>query len=100
MAILYGMAKMTIKSTYTMDVETVRTLEDLARRWNVPKSEALRRAIRIAANDRAMENKSRLDALDALQRSVSLTKEEADRWVEEVRAERRASTEKRLLNRE
>ena len=36
------MAKMTIKSTYTMDVETVRTLEDLARRWNVPKSEALR----------------------------------------------------------
>ena len=79
-----------------MDVETVRTLEELARRWNVPKSEALRRAIRLAANDRETTAKSRLEAFTALQESVGLTKEEADRWVKEVREERMASTKKRF----
>jgi hypothetical protein len=39
----------TVKITYVFDVETVRTLEDLARRWNVSKSEALRRAIRASS---------------------------------------------------
>lgn len=29
------MATATIKSTYSLDVETVRALEGLARRWNV-----------------------------------------------------------------
>ena len=38
------MAVTTIKSTYSLDVETVRTLETLACRWNVSKSEVLRRA--------------------------------------------------------
>lgn len=39
--IVGNMATMTIKSTYSLDVGTVRTLEELARRWNVSKSEAL-----------------------------------------------------------
>ncbi len=83
---------MTIKSTYTMDVETVRTLEELARRWNVPKSEAIRRAIRMAANpEKPLSAAEKLKAFDDLQKSINLTKEEADRWVEEVRAERHAS---------
>src|SRR5207249_7015562 len=43
------MALPMIKSTYTLDVATVRTLEALARRWKVSKSEALRRAIRSAS---------------------------------------------------
>jgi len=43
------MAPSMIKSTYTLDAETVRTLEGLARHWRVSKSEALRRAIRTAA---------------------------------------------------
>ena len=42
------MATPTIKSTYSLDVESVRALDDLARRWQVSKSEALRRAIRRA----------------------------------------------------
>jgi len=41
------MATPTVKTTYSLDLETVRTLEALARRWNV--SEALRRAIRATA---------------------------------------------------
>jgi len=49
MAILLRMAVTTIKSTYALDVETVRELEEMARAWKVSKSEALRRAIRSAA---------------------------------------------------
>ena len=49
MAIHCDMAIMTIKSTYSLDVESVRVLEALAQRWDVSKSEVLRRAIRIAA---------------------------------------------------
>ena len=44
------MATPTIKSTYSLDVESVRALDDLARRWQVSKSEALRRAIRSEAS--------------------------------------------------
>ncbi len=48
-AVPSSMATTTIKSTYSLDVETVRTLETLAARWNVSKSEVLRCAIRTAA---------------------------------------------------
>ena len=44
------MAPSMIKSTYTLDAESVRTLEGLARHWRVSKSEARRRAIRTAAD--------------------------------------------------
>jgi len=43
------MARMTIRSTYALDVETVRALERMARRLGISKSEALRRAIQGAA---------------------------------------------------
>ena len=51
MAIYGAMAIPKIKSTYSLDVETARTLEALAQRWNVPKTEVLRRAIRAAAQE-------------------------------------------------
>ena len=37
------MAVQTIKSTYSLGVESVPTLEESARRWEVSKSEVLRR---------------------------------------------------------
>ena len=43
------MATTTVKSTYSLDVETVRELDAVARRWKVSKSEALRRALHAAA---------------------------------------------------
>jgi hypothetical protein len=49
------MATETIKSTYTLDVDTVRAL---ARRWNVTKSEALRRAMEASA-ERATASRRR-----------------------------------------
>ena len=57
---------MTIKSTCSHDGGTVRTLESLARRWNVSKSEALRRAIRSGAERQPSRADERLRALRAL----------------------------------
>lgn len=48
-ALLFGMATTAIKTTYSLDVETVAALDRMARERNVSKSEALRRAIRVAA---------------------------------------------------
>ena len=85
------MAITTIKSTYSLDVDTVRTLDTIAQRWRVSKSEALRRAIRIAAHQPERVPAEATSALDALQRSLKLTTPAADRWRQQVRSERRSS---------
>jgi predicted transcriptional regulator len=84
------MASTSIKSTYSLDVQTVRQLEAMARRWNVSKSEALRRAIRTAAAQEPPEADA-LKALDDLQASLSLTDEAASEWLDQVSSERRAT---------
>ena len=85
------MAIPTIKSTYVMDVDTVRALERIARRWNVSKSEALRRAIRASAEQQPPEATDALHALDQLQRSLKLTPARAREWARVARVERRAA---------
>jgi Arc/MetJ-type ribon-helix-helix transcriptional regulator len=75
-----------IKATYSLDADTVRVLEQAAKRWGISKSEALRRAIRgltVARGDAE-------SALDALQTAANLSSAEANRWAKNVRAERRA----------
>ena len=84
------MAIMTIRGTYALDVETVRRLEDVARRWGVSKSEALRRAIRSAAREGAPERRSAA-SLTKLQNSLGLTSQSADAWSDRIRRERQAS---------
>jgi len=79
-----------VKSTYSLDLETVQALDALARRWGIPKSAALRRIIRSAA--RELDGASdALAAFDELQRDLDLDRDSADAWAEDVRAERRAS---------
>jgi hypothetical protein len=89
------MATTSVKSTYSLDVETVRALEEMARRWGVSKSEALRRAIRAAKHGSKPAKPDALAALGELQRSVKLDRRAASRWTERVRAERRASSIRR-----
>lgn len=87
-----GMATTMIKSTYSLDVETVRTLEALASRWNVSKSEVLRRAVRTAAAEDRGGAAGPLAALRQLQADVVEDGVDIDRWVRDVRAERLAWT--------
>jgi hypothetical protein len=87
------MATHTVKTTYSLDVETVRALDGLARRWNVSKSEALRRAIRASAEAPSGEL-TPVQALDRLQRSLRLTTRSAARWAVAARAARKESSER------
>ncbi len=90
------MATQTIKTTYSLDVETVRKLEQMARSWNVSKSEALRRVIRAAAAEGLAEGgREAISALDKLQRSLCLDAEEAVRWEKTTRVERQSSSRQR-----
>ena len=84
------MALPTVKTTYTIDLETKSALDRLASRWDVSKSEALRRAIRQAAG--ASRVTDRLAALDALQRIARVTRDQASRWTEAIRDERQATS--------
>lgn len=86
------MAATKIKCTYSLDVETVRTLEALASRWNVSKSEVLRRAVRTAAAEDRGGAAGPLAALRQLQADVLEDGVDIERWVRDVRAERRART--------
>jgi hypothetical protein len=85
------MATITIKSTYSLDVETVRTLERLAKQWKVSKSEALRRAIR-GAGEKHPAGEEAIRALEELQGSLRLSEAEARRWEKSVRSQRRRSS--------
>lgn len=90
MAIYEDMAIPKIKSTYSLDVETVRTLESLARRWDVSKTEVVRRAIRAAARETSPRAGERLAALDKLQASMKARGVDFTAWEREVRATRDA----------
>ena len=89
MAIYCDMATTTIKSTYSLDVESVRVLEALAQRWNVSKSEVLRRAIRIAATGGKPGECASLDTLDRLQTSLRERNVDVSQWARDQKAERR-----------
>lgn len=85
------MATTTIKSTYSLDVESVRALEELAGRWGVSKSEALRRAIRSEAGRQPARGGDALAALDQLQASLRSRNIDLDQWAREVESERQAA---------
>ncbi len=82
------MAISRIKGTYSLDAETVRVLNSLAKRWGTSKSDVLRRAIRAAAGG-SLEPPSAA-VLDRLQRRVAITNAAAGRWAAAARDERRA----------
>ena len=63
-------------------------LEVLAQRWQVSKSEVLRRTIRIAAGSGNESNETALDALERLQFCVRERHVDLSAWKREVKAER------------
>lgn len=82
------MATMTIKSTYSLDPATVQAIGDMARRLGVSKSEALRRAVRIAAG----RDTDAIEALDKLQHALGLSDGDSLQWADRSRKERHASS--------
>jgi hypothetical protein len=89
------MAITSIRSTYALDVDSVRALDDVARRWRVSKSEALRRAIRSAAAQKGGAEAEAIRALTGLQESLGLSATRAKALSRQLRRERRVASEKR-----
>jgi hypothetical protein len=93
MAITSLMAKMTVRSTFALDPETVDSLGRLARLWGVSKSEALRRVVNLATAVEDIDaSADALGALDELQRRLGLDEQRAEAWIRRVRDERAGQT--------
>jgi hypothetical protein len=89
------MATPIIKTTYALDAEVVRALEQMARRWGTSKSEALRRAIRAAAAEIGEGPADPLETLDKLQRTAVLRGGRASEWARKTRTERHSASARR-----
>jgi ribbon-helix-helix CopG family protein len=78
---LYGMAAMYIRSTFALDEPTARGLAQLARKWGVSKSEALRRAVARAQEQPGPAGEmTPQDALRALKQKPALSSGQARSW--------------------
>ena len=90
------MAKMTIRSTYSLDVGTVQKLDRLAEYWKTSKSDALRRAIDKMADRTLRDRADALEALKQLQKRVAEAGIDVEQWARNVERERQESSKRRL----
>ena len=96
-----------VKVTYSLDPETVKQVERLARIWKTSKSGALRRALAMASSStrtlagrttkaqQQAEVDRKLAALHRYQESMTLSEPAAEEWVRQIREQRRAWTRHR-----
>jgi hypothetical protein len=92
---LYGMATMHIRSTFALDELTTLGLAQLAKKWGVSKSEALRRAVARAQEQPGPgDDLTPLEALLALKQKPPLTRSQAKGWrAENARARRESEAD-------
>jgi len=80
-----------VKATYSLDPMTMREVDVLAKSWGVPKSEVIRRSVRLAS-DKQDELQplqvTKKQALDYLQAHARLTATQRSQWIADIRAER------------
>ena len=69
------MAEHMVKVTFTIDPATAAALQELAEEWGVPKSEAVRRAVRQAREQHLLQTRARtpIDVLEHLEHHPSLS---------------------------
>jgi len=80
------------RTTFSLDLETVSELKNLAVRWSVSQAEVVRRAIRSAARSDQTTHASPLEALRQYHKKHGQNKEYAKRveeYLEEVRRNRK-----------
>ena len=79
-----------VKSTYSLDRETVKKLQQLAKVWQVSKTEVVRRAVHSAA-ERALPIpwEKRMEALRALRKSMRERGVDFEKWMKDIRRGRR-----------
>jgi hypothetical protein len=79
------MASMTIRATYAFDPETAKTITELAEKWGVSQSEAVRRSVRIAKEQEANATKrTPYEILLEMFENPMATAEEVERYQKEA----------------
>ena len=78
------------RTSMALDSMTLSAINFLAEKWEVSKAEVMRRAIKKAKEDADLKEQQPkpIEALDWLQKGGGLTVREAEKFREEVRAER------------
>ena len=77
----YGMATMSIRTTFALDVATEGSIQRLAKLWGTSKAEVVRRSVAEAEQSAALQAlPSPLKALDWLQANGTVTEAKADAW--------------------
>lgn len=79
----------TLKSTFSLDEVSIQKLKRLARKWQVSKTEVLRRALAQADAADAPSVQERLAALHRLQRKFKAKGVDFDAWQKTIRDGRR-----------
>ena len=76
------------KATYSLDSETLDKLNRLSHRWQVSKTEALRRAVQRAA-EAVPSREERIAALQSLQRWAKVKRIDLEKWKRMIKDGRR-----------
>ena len=78
------------KATYSLDSETLEKLNRLSHRWQVSKTEALRRALhQAAAREATLSAAERIALLQKLQNQFALAGVDFERWKRNTKCGRR-----------
>ena len=85
--IQYGMPA--TKSTFTLDSASIERLNRLAQRWQVSKTEVLRRALAKAEQGETRTPEERLAALSELQASLKRRNVDFEEWKRVIKDGRR-----------
>ena len=85
------MATATVKSTYSLDVETHDAIDALAKRLRTSKSDVIRKAVKVLRESAPAdpEVEQRLEAARRLRRSLGDQKVDVTAWLKTVRHSRR-----------
>lgn len=93
-----SMATTTVKSTYSLDIETATAIESLGKRWQIPKSQVIRRVVRAQAaaleqvrhpTPVSVEAAERVAAFQALSGSLHSRGVDLRQWAEDITQSRR-----------
>ena len=78
------------KSTFSLDAVSLTTLQSLARKWQVPKTEVLRRALRQASDrEKTLSPDEKIALLRRLQRKFAETGVDFEKWKRDTKRGRR-----------
>jgi hypothetical protein len=79
-----------IKSTYSLDSTSIDRIRHLAKRWQISKTEVLRRALQIASqHEMAASPEAKIVALRRLQKKFCEAGVDFDRWKRDTKRGRR-----------